>query len=42
MLAFEKTFLFAGILFLLVLPLLAFLKTADTTTGSTVDAHLEM
>jgi DHA2 family multidrug resistance protein len=41
MLAFEKTFLLAGILFLAVLPLLIFLKTAEKSAPSS-EAHLEI
>jgi DHA2 family multidrug resistance protein len=42
-LAFEKTFLLAGILFLAVLPLLLFLKTANApTAASASEAHVEI
>jgi DHA2 family multidrug resistance protein len=48
LLAFERVFLLAGIAFLLVLPLLAFLKTPEQTLASArapkekVDVHIEM
>ena len=41
-LAFEKTFMTAGILFLAVLPLLLFLKVDKTQPAAKVDAHVEM
>jgi DHA2 family multidrug resistance protein len=40
-LSFEKMFLLAGIVFLLILPLLAFLKT-DSAPAEKVDVHLDM
>jgi DHA2 family multidrug resistance protein len=40
-LSFEKMFLLAGIIFLLILPLLFFLKTGDTPAPK-VDVHLDM
>jgi DHA2 family multidrug resistance protein len=41
-LAFEKLFLLAGILFLAVLPLLLFLKKPDDEPGPKVDVHVEI
>jgi DHA2 family multidrug resistance protein len=43
-LSFEKMFLLAGIVFLLVLPLLAFLKTGPKTGEKTekVDVHVDI
>ncbi len=40
-LAFEKVFLLAGIVFLLVLVLLPFLKTVGSQVGKKVEVHLE-
>ena len=48
LLAFERVFLLAGITFLLVLPLLLFLKTPEETQASAsrakekVEVHIEM
>jgi MFS transporter, DHA2 family, multidrug resistance protein len=46
LLAFERVFLLAGVMFLLVLPLLIFLKTPEETARSgpkdKVDVHIEM
>ena len=43
LLAFERVFMLAGITFLLVLPLLFFLKTPTTRAGPPlkVDVHME-
>jgi DHA2 family multidrug resistance protein len=41
-LTFEKLFLLAGILFLVVLPLLLFLKTPSQNVGPKVDVHIEV
>ena len=41
-LSFEKLFLLAGIVFLLVLPLLTFLKSSPTRPALEVDAHAEI
>jgi DHA2 family multidrug resistance protein len=40
-LSFEKLFLLAGILFLLVLPLLLFLKTPEQS-GPVAEVHVEL
>ena len=40
-LSFEKMFLLAGVIFLLILPLLFFLKTGDKPAAK-VDVHLDM
>jgi DHA2 family multidrug resistance protein len=42
MLTFEKMFLMAGILFLVILPLLVFLKAPEAEAAQKVDAHVEM
>jgi DHA2 family multidrug resistance protein len=39
--AFDKVFLLAGILFLLILPLLVFLKVKDVGDGKPAELHLE-
>ena len=42
-LAFEKMFLLAGILFVVVMPLLIFLKAPKSgASGAKVDAHVEL
>jgi MFS transporter, DHA2 family, multidrug resistance protein len=41
-LSFEKMFLLAGIIFLLILPLLLFLKTDSSKPAEKVDVHLDM
>jgi DHA2 family multidrug resistance protein len=46
LLAFERVFLLAGLMFLLVLPLLAFLKTPDADSapksGEKISVHVEV
>ena len=41
MLSFEKMFLLAGIVFMLILPLLLFLKTGKAPAQK-IDVHVEM